>query len=76
MELKNIPSIWDHQKESCFLSDTMETLLFWLLLLAGLFPLMKHSYFVTLDGPAHLYSGEIIRTLLWPHTASSAGYSP
>lgn len=68
MELKNIPSIWDHQKESCFLSDTMETLLFWLLLLAGLFPLMTHSYFVTLDGPAHLYSGEIIKTLLLaPH---------
>lgn len=68
MALNNIPSIPPHQRKYRFLSTRMESLLFWLLLLAGLIPLMSHRFFVTLDGPAHLYSGMIIKSLLFdPH---------
>lgn len=42
----------------------LETLLFYLMLFAGIIPLFSHPYFVTLDGPAHLYSGIILRHLL------------
>lgn len=42
----------------------IETFLFYLMLFAGLIPLLAHACFVTLDGPAHLYSGIILRHLI------------
>lgn len=70
MELKNIPLKSPIKKKTRFLNDKQESFLFWLLLLAGLIPLMTHRFFVTLDGPAHLYSGLIIKSLLFdPHGA-------
>lgn len=70
MELKNLPLKSPKKKKTRFLTDKQESFLFWLLLLAGLIPLMTHRLFVTLDGPAHLYSGLIIKSLLFdPHGA-------
>jgi hypothetical protein len=41
-----------------------ETFLFYLMVVAGIIPLLAHKYFVTLDGPAHLYNGILIKSLL------------
>ncbi len=42
----------------------LETILFYLMLCAGVIPLFVHAYFVTLDGSAHLYSGVILKHLI------------
>jgi hypothetical protein len=44
--------------------DKFEPYLFYLLLLVGLIPLFTHKYFVTLDGPCHLYNGFLINYLI------------
>jgi len=41
-----------------------ETHIFYGFLLLGLFPLFLNRYFVTLDGPSHLYNGMLLKTLL------------
>jgi hypothetical protein len=41
-----------------------ENLFFYCLLIIGLAPLFTQKYFVTLDGPAHLYNGVLIKSLL------------
>lgn len=42
----------------------LEPFLFYGLLLAGLLPLLMNRYFVTLDGPSHLYNGILLKTLI------------
>jgi hypothetical protein len=41
-----------------------EPFIFWIMLLGGLIPLITHKYFVTLDGPSHLYNGYLVKYLL------------
>ena len=41
-----------------------EKAFFYLLILIGLLPLVFTKYYLTLDGPAHIYSGNIIKELL------------
>jgi hypothetical protein len=41
-----------------------ETILFYIVVIAGMIPLFAHKYFITLDGAAHLYNGILIKTLI------------
>ena len=41
-----------------------ENRLFWLLLAAHLLPLWSHRYFLTADGPAHLYNAWLLKAML------------
>lgn len=41
-----------------------EILLFWTLVIIGTLPLLSSKYYGTLDGPSHLYNGNIIKELL------------
>lgn len=43
--------------------DSIEPYLFVLLILAHLIPICASTYFVTVDGPAHLYNAQLIRSL-------------
>ncbi|NML67344.1 hypothetical protein HHL22_19250 [Hymenobacter sp. RP-2-7] len=45
--------------------------LFWLLLAAHLLPLWSHRYFLTSDGPAHLYNAWLLKAMLL-HPGSAA----
>lgn len=41
-----------------------EILLFYSMVIVGLIPLLTRKYFVTSDGPAHLYNGVLIKALI------------
>lgn len=45
-------------------ADKYEPLLFWILVFIGTLPLLLNKYFPTLDGPSHLYNGNIIKELV------------
>ena len=45
-------------------SDKFESFAFWGLVVIGLLPLIFTKYYLTLDGPDHIYSGNIIKELL------------
>lgn len=45
-------------------ADKYEPLLFWILVLVGTLPLLLNKYYQTLDGPSHLYNGNIIKELV------------
>ncbi|HAH23443.1 MAG TPA: hypothetical protein DCL77_06765, partial [Prolixibacteraceae bacterium] len=45
-------------------SERIESFTFWGLVVIGLIPLIFTKYYLTLDGPAHLYNGNIIKELL------------
>lgn len=45
-------------------SERLESFTFWSLVVVGLIPLIFTKYYLTLDGPAHLYNGNIIKELL------------
>ncbi len=44
--------------------DKFEPLLFWILVIIGLLPILFNKYFPTLDGPSHLYNGNIVKELI------------
>lgn len=49
-------------KKSTF--EKTERILFFLIILVNLFPLWGQSFFPTLDGPSHLYNGNLIFSLI------------
>lgn len=51
--------------------NKIEPFLFSLLLVIGTLPLLFSRYFVTLDGPAHLYNANLIKEILLGNTAIS-----
>lgn len=57
-----VDSIYERSNE--FVSR-YENLIFHLFCLLGVLPLLSVKYFVTLDGPAHLYNANIIKELLF-----------
>jgi hypothetical protein len=44
--------------------DRLEAAAYWVVVLVHLFPVLLHKWFVTLDGPCHLYNARIIRDLV------------
>lgn len=51
-----------------------EKYLFFILLLLHLWPVLSVSYFVTHDGPAHLYNSKLINSLLFGHNSIVTGF--
>lgn len=45
-------------------ADKFEPYLFWILVLIGTLPVILNKYYPTLDGPSHLYNGNIIKELI------------
>lgn len=56
-----------------------EILLFWTMVIIGTLPLLFTKYYVTLDGPSHLYNGNIIKELLlgrYPEYGNLFAFNP
>lgn len=56
-----------------------EILLFWIMVIIGTLPLLFTKYYVTLDGPSHLYNGSIIRELVlgrYPEYGNLFSFNP
>ncbi|MGI4833999.1 MAG: hypothetical protein ACRYFK_11110 [Janthinobacterium lividum] len=51
--------------------ERWENWVFWLLLGAHLLPLWSHRYFLTVDGPAHLYNAWLLKAMLM-HPSNTA----
>lgn len=63
INLRNQQALTGIKNNEHFLTRT-ETVIFYLLLFSGLIPLFVNKYFVTLDGPSHLYNGFLIKSLI------------
>jgi hypothetical protein len=56
-----------------------EILLFWAMVIIGTLPLFFTKYYVTLDGPSHLYNGTLIKELLlarYPEYGNLFSFNP
>jgi hypothetical protein len=56
-----------------------EPLLFWVMVFIGILPLLLSKYYLTLDGPSHLYNGNIIKELFlgrYPEFSNLFNFNP
>ena len=54
----------DSQSDLLRITDKFEPYLFWILVFIGTLPILLNKYYPTLDGPSHLYNGNIIKELI------------